>query len=499
MSCLNFLLQSEKSCREGMLRRSYCTYLQRSCYDFSPKSTIIFGTSFPRLTISRDNKIPLSIYSARYFHATSFNHAVIPFLLADVGEGITECEVIQWFVKPGDQINEFDKLCEVQSDKASVEISSRYTGTVVKMHYTIGEMAKVGKPIVDIESPDTASESSSSEERTQTPSSSSPESLNPSKDISFISQNHEVTLATPAVRRLARENAIDISKIQGTGKSGRVSKEDVLNYVTKGNPPFVSNTTTTAAKDEIVKLSSLQKSMFKTMTRSLQIPHFGYSDEYCMDNIIEFRNIINEKFLKNNRDEFPFKKISFMPFLIKTFSAALLDFPILNATLVDAEDVNTAKLRYRSRHNIGIAMDTPSGLLVPNIKDVQQKSILDIARELYRLHEAGKRNAITSADLKDGTITLSNIGIVGGEYLSPVVVWSELCLGAIGKIHRLPRFEVVKDERSGRIREKVVAKNLVKISFCADHRVIDGATVARFSESWRNLIENPVFLSSRMK
>ncbi|CAG8459159.1 6977_t:CDS:2 [Ambispora leptoticha] len=502
-------------CREGNLKRSYCTHLQRKFsgyYDSSPKSTTSIGTSFPRFNISQDNKILFSRYHSRYFHATNFNNAIIPFVLADVGEGITECEITQWYVKPGDQINEFDKLCEVQSDKASVEITSRYTGTIVKIHYNIGEMARVGMPIVDIEAPDEVIESFAPATKTveEKPSPLSSESQNSFKgSIEPQSPNlAKITLATPAVRRLAREFAIDISKIQGTGKAGRVSKDDVLNYVAKGNrnikatPLLTSVPTTTAAtvsKDEIVKLSSLQKSMFKTMTRSLQIPHFGYSDEYCMDKIIEFKNIINENFFKNNRDELPIKKVSFMPFFIKTFSTALLDFPVLNATIIDAEDVNTAKLHYRSQHNIGIAMDTPGGLIVPNIKNVQEKSIFEIAQELHRLQEAGKQNAIPPADLKDGTITLSNIGIIGGEFLNPVVVSSELCLAAIGKINRLPRFEMVNDEKSGRLREKVVAKSLVKISFCADHRVIDGATVARFSETWKNLIENPVLLSFKLK
>jgi len=159
---------------------------------------------------------------------------VVPFLLADIGEGITECEVVQWFIQPGDKISEFDKICEVQSDKASVEITSRYTGIIKKLHYKVGEMAKVGNPIVDIET-----DSSNESEPSVNNSEGSPPS--PSVQVQsiiitepLISGEKTYTLATPAVRRVAREHNIDISNIKGTGKNGRITKEDILNYVAVG-------------------------------------------------------------------------------------------------------------------------------------------------------------------------------------------------------------------------------------------------------------------------
>src|ERR1051325_8663590 len=170
------------------------------------------------------------------------------------------------------------------------------------------------------------------------------------------------------------------------------------------------------AEDKFVPLSNIQKSMFKTMTRSLEIPHFGYSDEYILDNVISLRNSVNDYIAKNN--QFPFNRISFMPIFVKSFSVALKQFPILNACVIDGDDVNTAKLKYRGSHNIGIAMDTPGGLVVPNIKNIQAKSIFEIATDIQRLQEAGKNNAIFPYDFQEGTITLSNIGTIGGTFLS---------------------------------------------------------------------------------
>jgi 2-oxoisovalerate dehydrogenase E2 component (dihydrolipoyl transacylase) len=233
------------------------------------------------------------------------------------------------------------------------------------------------------------------------------------------------------------------------------------------------------------------------MSRSLKIPHFGYSDEYVLDNLISSRNLINDYIAGN--DQFSFNKISFMPIFIKSFSVALKQFPILNACVVDGDDANTAKLKFRRSHNIGIAMDTPGGLIVPNIKNVQAKSIFEIASDIQILQEAGKRNAIPLDDFQEGTITLSNIGNIGGTFLSPVVVSSEVCIAAIGKIQKVPRFEDVKDEVTGQLVEKVVGKHVITVSFCADHRVIDGATVARFSREWKNLLENPILLSAELR
>ncbi|KAG0002821.1 hypothetical protein BGZ79_002241 [Entomortierella chlamydospora] len=462
------------------------------------------------------------------FHASALANAKVPFLLADIGEGITECEVIQWFVKAGDKVEEFDRLCEVQSDKASVEITSRFTGTIASLKYKVGDMARVGAPLVEIETaddtvveeaiaaPDAASASTPAPEEGLKGHSNVIQDMNavaammdnaPGKVSQKVpTAEHILTFATPAVRRVAKENDVDIALIKGSGKGGRVMKEDVMAYIANGrqstatpkDAPFAASAKSNVAvgEDKVLPLSMIQKAMFKQMTKSLSIPHFGFADEIILDNATAFRVALNDHIAKTP-EKYNFKKVSYMPIFIKALSIALEDYPIMNACVIDGDNAATAKLKYRASHNIGVAMDTPNGLVVPNIKNVQNLSVLEIASELTRLQEAGKKNALTMADLKDGTLSLSNVGMIGGTYLNPVVVTSEVAIAAVGKMQRLPRFKMV--EENGQMVERVVAQQIINISWSADHRVIDGATVARFSEAWKNVVENPFLLGAMLR
>ncbi|KAI9295197.1 hypothetical protein K502DRAFT_316055 [Neoconidiobolus thromboides FSU 785] len=447
---------------------------------------------------------------SQLFHTSFQPQKIVAFNLADIGEGITECELIQWFIQPGDKIAQFDRICEVQSDKASVEITSRYDGVVTKLHCEAGNMAKVGSPLVDIDTEEIEEVSTLKEEKNSTSEETVVntviEDIKVESEVSDIEFSNQTTFATPAVRRIARENKVNLSQVLPTGKGNRILKEDILAFI-NGKQTQVEqkvpeskvlpiNLTPVSNEEQIVPLSLVQKAMFKTMTNSLSIPHFGYSDEFNLNSANQLRQLINAQLAKSNDSTKP-KKISYMPILIKALSVALKEFPLLNARLIYENEV--PKLAYRNYHHIGVAMDTPNGLLVPNIKNVENKSIIEIAEELNKLQEAGKKNSITSGDLKNGTITLSNIGTVGGTYLSPVVVTSELCIGALGRIQKLPRFEVKVDELTGKSIETVVAHNIMPISFSADHRVVDGATLARFSEKWRQLVEDPVSLIAYLK
>lgn len=256
--------------------------------------------------------------------------------------------------------------------------------------------------------------------------------------------------------------------------------------------PSEITTASVVEEEKLEPLTPIQKAMFKSMTKSLSIPQLGYKDEIELNATTQYRNALNQH-IANNAALYPFKKMSYMPILIKCLSVALLRYPILNASLVvgdDPDDVNSIRLAYRKSHNIGIAMDTPQGLIVPNIKNVQDKSIFDVAAEIHRLTELGARNSIPPADLQGGTITVSNIGTLGGTYANPVIVSSELAIVALGRMQTLPRF----DEKGA-----VVAKQILPISWSADHRVIDGATIARFGNYWKSLVENPVLLASELR
>lgn len=428
---------------------------------------------------------------ARQFHSSLFCRKLQPFLLADIGEGIKECEVIQWFVEPGAKIEEFDPICEVQSDKASVEITSRYNGVIKKLHYDAGQMAHVGKPLVDIdiengedavdEAPEKPAQEAKEEEQKQADVSSSPatataESTTPSRFR---------TLATPAVRRICRELNIDLVQVNGTGKDGRVLKEDVIRFSQQEEPakPAAQAPKPAAAppsaEESVSQLTPIQKQMFKTMTNSLSIPHFLYTDEVKMDNLAKMRANLNQQLAGVNETDMP-KKLSFMPFFIKALSLSLNKYPIVNSRVSFENDKPV--LINRPMHNIGVAMDTPQGLIVPNIKDVANKTIPQIGAELNRLQELGAQGKLTTNDLKGGTITISNIGTVGGTYVAPVIVDSEVAIVGLGQAKKLPRY----DDKMN-----VVPETIVNTSWSGDHRVIDGMTMARMVDLWKQYVESP--------
>jgi 2-oxoisovalerate dehydrogenase E2 component (dihydrolipoyl transacylase) len=443
----------------------------------------------------------------RWFTESRRLCAVKPVLLADIGEGIVECEVIQWFVEAGARVEEFSPLCEVQSDKASVEITSRFTGTVKKLYYEAGEMAKVGKPFVDIDiegEPEPEAPAPSQQASTSTPSPSpAPSQPQPDQSSAAPAAEHAATppaapkpkgkmaaLATPAVRHLSKELDIDILDIDGTGKDGRVLKEDIYKFV-KGREeggstqaPLLPTGSPGVQTETRTPLSQTQQMMFKSMTRSLNIPHFLYADEIDFSHLVALRTRLNKVLASSAVQDGQPDKLSYLPFIIKAVSMALYQFPILNARVeVDSSSPNgKPSLIMRSQHNIGVAMDTPQGLLVPVIKDVGSRNILSIAAELVRLQKLAHQGKLSPGDMSGGTITVSNIGNIGGTYLSPVIVEKEVSIMGIGRMRTVPAF----DEN-----DNVVKKHVCNFSWSADHRVVDGATMARAADVVRRVVEEP--------
>ncbi|KAK4516267.1 uncharacterized protein ATC70_011237 [Mucor velutinosus] len=471
---------------------------------FKSISSSVVSSSSPLTRCRPSSKLFLTPHKyhrfARSFHAAVAREAIKPFLLADIGEGITECEVIQWFVEPGSTVAEFDKICEVQSDKASVEISSRYAGKILKLHHGLNDIAKVGSPLVDIETDEGDDQVAAAPQAAesvpdvaiQQPAQEEAGFMNRSDNNASTSSGS--VLATPAVRKLAKDKGIEISSVTGTGKDGRVLKEDILNFgsTTAEDINQESHQSANASDSATTSqsLSMVQKAMFKSMTQSLSIPQLGYKDDIEIDATTKYRAALN-KHISSHPDRYPFTKMTYLPIFVKCLSIALHHYPLMNAKLSgNLDDVNSINITYRPSHNIGIAMDTPQGLVVPNIKNVQDKTIFEIASEIHRLSELGKKNAIPMADMKGGTITLSNIGTIGGTYANPVIVSSELAIVALGKMQKLPRFDA---------NDNIVAKQVMPVSWSADHRVIDGATIARFGNHWKNLIENPALLASELR
>uniref|UniRef100_A0A3Q3EXT7 Dihydrolipoamide acetyltransferase component of pyruvate dehydrogenase complex n=1 Tax=Labrus bergylta TaxID=56723 RepID=A0A3Q3EXT7_9LABR len=397
---------------------------------------------------------------------------IVQFKLSDIGEGIMEVTVKEWYVKEGDKVSQFDSICEVQSDKASVTITSRYDGVIKKLYYDVDAIALVGKPYLF---PEVIQE----EDVVETPAMAQEEHTH---------RRSKVTRPRPRPRQtLAMENNIKLSEVVGTGKDGR-PEPSYLDLI-PGDPDSARPRPNRRQSSHpqhpnhvmcVLWSPGFHKAMVKTMTAALKIPHFGYCDEVDLSRLVTLRAEL--KSMAESRGI----KLSYMPFFIKAASIGLLHFPILNASV----DEGCQNITYKASHNIGLAMDTIQGLLVPNVKNVQLLSVFDIALELNRLQTLGAAGQLGTNELSGGTFTLSNIGSIGGTYAKPVILPPEVAIGALGKIQVLPRFDAVG---------QVVRAHIMNVSWSADHRIIDGATMCRFSNLWREYLENPATMVLDLK
>ena len=454
--------------------------------------------------------------SYRQFHGSHRLDVVKPFLLADIGEGITECQLIQWFVQPGARVEQFDKLCEVQSDKASVEITSPFDGVIKKLYYDPDDMAITGKPLVDIDiqgelsAADEAKLGGGEEGGEESANANEPQEIEETAKASEVeaegvkeedvleqtqqssqqpsqppSRGDKGSLATPAVRHLTKEHNVEITDIRGTGKDGRVLKEDVHKHVSQRDQkqqPMSTSSPIATKEDRKVSLTPVQTQMFKTMTRSLNIPHFLYSCSTDMTAVTGLRKKLNAA--KGQE-----QKLTHLAFIMKALSMSLLRHPLLNASL-DVKDPKKPELTYRGSHNFGIAIDAPAGLVVPVVKNVQDLSIPEIASAMQRLSEAARNNKLAPGDFSGATFTVSNIGSVGGGVVAPVISEPQVAILGIGRSKIVPAFNE---------HDELVKKEELVLSWSADHRVVDGAECARCAERVKSYLEDPGSMMIEMR
>ncbi|GAA5938058.1 uncharacterized protein JCM15063_005452 [Sporobolomyces koalae] len=487
------------------------------------------------------------------------------FKLADIGEGITECQVVKWLVKPGDSIEEFDPIVEVTSDKASVEITSPFSGTIKSLAGEVGDMLKVGATLCEIEvvssSPpepgQVESLSSQTEEVAQVP-----HPVRPDPQLGSAS-----VLATPATRRFARELKVDLTKVTPTGRDGRVTKGDVLDFSKKTaeSPPFVpferppidtpkpSTSTITqpsttspsllasssSTPDEI-PLSTARRAMFRAMSASLQIPHFAYSDTIDVTLLERLRISLNSNIPLQYRktltakDELALERtrqwqaqtetidpaarldrITLLPLLLKALSTAIDSNPLFTCTLSTSSGAEPLLVR-RPSHNISVAVSSPNpagGLFTPVLRSVDSQSIFSIASNLTHLQSfltpTSTLPKFPSQYQGSGSITLSNIGAIGGRTTHPVIPpTGQLAIGAMGRVRVEPRFaKGTEEERAKRVARgelelqdvildnwKIEPRLVMDVTFSADHRVVEGVELARLVETWKEIIEDPTRL-----
>ena len=429
------------------------------------------------------------------------------FKLPDIGEGIHEGEIVKWFVKDGDEIAEDDVLCEVQNDKAVVEIPSPVSGTVEKVHVEEGTVAVVGDVIVSIDSPDAEGmtfkgsdeeDSSKKEEKKEAPK-EEPKSENKEDNNSNASSNEDVdenrlVIAMPSVRKYAREQGVNIKAVSGSGKNGRILKEDIdafNNGEQQSNASAAEQTTEEAASTETAqtatevpagempetreKMSGMRKAIAKAMVNSKHTaPHVTIMDEIDVQKLWDHR-----KAYKSVAEEQGIK-LTFLPYVVKALVSALKKYPALN-TSIDDETMEIIQKHY---YNIGIAADTEKGLLVPVVKNADRKSMFAISDEINQLAAKARDGKLSSDEMKGATCTISNIGSAGGQWFTPVINHPEVAILGIGRIAQKP---IVVDG-------EIIAAPVLALSLSFDHRQIDGLTAQNAMNHIKRLLNNPELL-----
>jgi pyruvate dehydrogenase E2 component (dihydrolipoamide acetyltransferase) len=386
------------------------------------------------------------------------------FKFPDVGEGIAEGEIVRWLAKQGDWIKEDQELVEVETDKAVITLNSPFTGKIEKLHGNEGEIIKVGALLTTIQE---EKDDGSVVESEKKDSGSVVGSLGEDAEVKIV----RPILATPAVRALAKELKLDLAQVKGTGPGGRITKDDLERAGAKIAEPE-GTAADTYGPVEKVPLRGLRRTVAKRMAeaskRVAEVTIWEDADITELDQVrAKERKLAEAKGVK----------LTYLPFLIKASIGALKAHPYLNASL-DEEAEQIVLKRY---YNIGIAVDTPDGLIVFVIKDADQKNILDLAREGAALAEKARQRKIDLPELRGSTFTITNYGVVGASYGTPIINHPEVAILGLGKIEDKP---VV---RNGQI----VIRKIMPLSLAFDHRVIDGVEAGRFLAVVIQHLEDP--------
>ena len=421
------------------------------------------------------------------------------FKLPDIGEGIHEGEIVKWFVKPGDKVKEDDILCEVQNDKAVVEIPSPVEGTVLEVKVGEGTVAVVGDTIVTIDAEgyeggeaETHAEPAA-EEKAAAPAAEIKESPQTAPATSEATASNNRVIAMPSVRKYAREKGVNIAEVTGSGENGRVLKEDIERYVSGGAPVSAEQVNVKNEQEHVQesitgktvpvgqypetreKMSGIRKAIAKAMVNSKHTaPHVTLMDEVDVTDLVahrkKFKAVAQEKGIK----------LTYLPYVVKSLVSALREYPDLNSS-IDDEAQEIVRKHY---YNIGIAADTDKGLLVPVVKDADRKSIFTISNEINELATKARDGKLAPDEMKGGSCTISNIGSAGGQWFTPVINYPEVAILGIGRIAEKP---VV---RNG----EIVVAPVLALSLSFDHRMIDGATAQNALNHIKRLLHDPQLL-----
>jgi pyruvate dehydrogenase E2 component (dihydrolipoamide acetyltransferase) len=428
------------------------------------------------------------------------------FKLPDIGEGIHEGEIVKWFVKAGDKVQEDDVLCEVQNDKAVVEIPSPVAGTVEEVLVGEGTVATVGQVLITFDAPgyenlkfkgdDHAEEAPKQEE--QAPVAEASTTNNGVAETQASVDPNRRVVAMPSVRKYAREKGVNITLVAGSGKNGRVLKEDIEAFLNGGAAPAAVETAPTATEvateaaqetakpaptpipqgqypETREKMSGIRKAIAKAMVNSKHTaPHVTLMDEIDVAKLVAHR--------KKYKDVAANKgiKLTFLPYVVKALTSALREFPALNTSIDDA----TSEIIHKHYYNIGIAADTEKGLLVPVVKDADRKSLFAISNDINELAGKARDGKLAPDEMKGASCTITNIGSAGGQWFTPVINHPEVAILGIGRIA----------EKAIVVNGEIVAAPVLALSLSFDHRMIDGATAQHALNHIKRLLNDPELL-----
>ena len=415
--------------------------------------------------------------------------------MPDVGEGVAEAELVEWMVKIGDLVREDMTVAAVMTDKATVEIPTPVSGTVIWLGGEVGDTIAVKAPLIRIATdgasadPVTSDSQSKSEPRPERPASkeasrpqpvsatpSAPAAVPPPAPARQPSPEFDKPLAAPSVRLLARENGIDLRLLRGTGPAGRILREDIEQFLARGAEPVpaVSGFAKKTAREEI-KLTGLRRRIAEKMVVSTsRIPHITYVEEVDVTALEELRAKMNAE----RRPDQP--KLTLLPFLMRAMVKAVVEQPDVNATFDEDAGVLT---RFGAVH-IGIATQTAAGLAVPVVKHAEARGIWDCASEMNRLAEATRAGTATRDELTGSTITITSLGALGGIVSTPVINHPEDAIVGVNKIAIRPIWDGTQ----------FVPRKMMNLSSSFDHRIVDGWNGATFVQRLRVLMETPALI-----
>ena len=435
------------------------------------------------------------------------------FKFTDIGEGLHEGQILKWFFKVGDKVKEGDVLCVVETDKVNAEIPAPVTGFITKLGAQVGQTIHVGETLVTIDdsgkSAATVTEAPKAEVKKEAPKPEVKKQAAEEKGAAVVGEvvvsndviassnegfentaiaveNKGKVLATPVARKMAADLKVDITKLKGSGEQGRIMKADIQAAAksTTGSSTQSQATSTFAfqsvsmpalPKDGVkrVKISKLRQAIVKAMnTANLVIPSTTLMDEIDVTKLVEFRKSQKAKLEEKGI------KLTYLPFIVKAVTMAIKDYPIFNASF----DHEAEEIVYKDFINIGVAVDTPDGLIVPNVKNADQKSIVTLAKEIETLGAATRARTVKLEELQNGTFSITNYGTTGIKLGTPVIKHPELAILGVGSIYRKPVVEG----------DQIVIRDVLPLSLTIDHRVIDGADGGRFLLKVKELLSDPM-------